>query len=156
MCHSLGQMLIIIIIFIIIIIIIIVLFRKTITWLAQAKVYGYMIFLYIYSSSHFCILSNIHRCFIKTCFTTLKSWWRFIKTEMYLCWLSIVINSSLLEYFVFLFSLYCRFISIIYFHTHTHTHALTHTHTHTHTNTYIERFNFKHSMENFEKIYYNS
>ena len=26
---------------------------------------------------------NIHRCSINTCFTILKSWWRFTKTETF-------------------------------------------------------------------------
>ena len=32
--------------------------------------------LYIY-------ILNIHRCPVNSCFTILKSWWRFIKTEMF-------------------------------------------------------------------------
>ena len=53
---------------------------------------------------------EIQHCSINTCFIILKSWWRVIKTETFECWLSFPINSSLLYYFVFLFSPYLRFI----------------------------------------------
>ena len=33
--------------------------------------------------SYFRILLNIHRCSINTCFTILKSKWRFIKNKMF-------------------------------------------------------------------------
>ena len=40
---------------------------------------------------------------LATFFTTLKSWWRFIKTETFQRWLSNIIDSSLLNYIVFIF-----------------------------------------------------
>ena len=74
----------------------------------------YDLSLYLVSPFSFYILLNIHRCSINNCFTILKSWWKFIKTETFYRRLSFVINSSLLDYFVFqFFSLYMIVIIII-------------------------------------------
>ena len=51
-----------------------------------------------------CISLIIHHYSINPCFTILEHWWRFIITESFERWLSFVIDSTLLDYFVFQFS----------------------------------------------------
>ena len=80
--------------------------KKNVDWMVI-----WSFFLYIYIYIYILIFVKTSIAVLATFFIILKPWWRFIKAATFKRWLSIIINSSLLDYFFFRHIHPCTYIN---------------------------------------------